>query len=67
MTTERALRQWNKSYTKIWNERDTCLARSATLALVVLLSWVSSVKIAISSSVSVGSRPHSWSSANHRK
>ncbi len=39
----------------------TCRARSATLALVVLLSCVSSVSIAMSSSVRVGSRPHSWS------
>lgn len=39
----------------------TCRARSATFALVVLLSWVSSVKMAINSSVSVGSRPQSWS------
>lgn len=49
------------SYDGRWEAMRTCRARSATLALVVLLSCVSSVSIAMSSSVRVGSRPHSWS------
>lgn len=39
----------------------TCRALSATLECSVLLSCVSSCRMAASSSVSVGSRPHSWS------
>lgn len=39
----------------------TCRALSATLECSVLLSCVSSFRMAVSSSVSVGSRPHSWS------
>lgn len=49
------------SYEGRWEAMRTCRARSATLALVVLLSCVSSVRMAMSSSVRVGSRPHSWS------
>lgn len=39
----------------------TCRALSATLECSVLLSCVSSWRMTTSSSVSVGSRPHSWS------
>lgn len=39
----------------------TCLALKATFEFSILLSCVSSFRIAISSSASVGSLPHSWS------